>query len=534
MGIYLNFGNKGFEQSRCSDIYVDKTGLIGFVNKRLDTEQRFLCVSRPRRFGKSMAAKMLAAYYCRGCDSSELFDGLAISQTADYREHLNQYNVIHVDMNDFVLAAGSRENPHHIVDVFQETLLAELRAEYPDSIRERERELPSALAEIYDKTKEQFIIIIDEWDALFREAKGNKEVQKSYIDLLRGLFKSNRANGYLKLAYLTGILPIKKYNTQSAMNNFREYTMLKPGALAEYVGFTEDEVKGLCGEYGLDFAEAKKWYDGYSFSRMKHVYNPNSLVNALEEQECDTYWTRTESFESLRGYISMNFQGLEDAVVQMLAGNRCHVDTLSFSNDMETFHDKDDVLTLLIHLGYLAYDQHRSEAYIPNEEVKAEFQDAVKRAGWDAVVKAVQASDQLLRDTWDGNEDAVAEGIERIHMQNTSILKYNDENSLSCVITLAYYNAMNEYTVVRELPSGRGFADMVFIPKKFSDKPAMIIELKCDATAEGAIDQIREKQYVKALEGYEGEVLLVGVNYDRETKEHRCRIEKVGEGTEHA
>lgn len=529
MGIYLNFGNKGFEQSLRSDIYVDKTGLIEFVNKRLDTEQRFLCVSRPRRFGKSMAAKMLAAYYSRGCDSSGLFKGLAISKAADYREHLNQYNVIHVDMNDFVLSAERKENPLYVVDGFQEKVLAELRDEYPDSVREQECELSSALAQIYNDTKEQFIIIIDEWDALFREAKGTKELQRRYINLLRGLFKSNRANGFLKMAYLTGILPIKKYNTQSAMNNFREYTMLKPGALAEYVGFTECEVRELCGRYGLEFAEAKRWYDGYSFSQAKHIYNPNSLVNAIEEQECDTYWTRTESFESLRGYISMNFQGLEDAVIQMLAGNRCHVDTLSFSNDMETFHDKDDVLTLLIHLGYLAYDQHRGEAYIPNEEVKAEFQDAVKRVGWDAVVKAVQASEQLLRDTWDGDEDAVAEGISHVHMQNTPVLKYNDENSLSCVITLAYYNAMNEYTIVRELPSGRGFADMVFIPKKFSDKPAMIIELKCDATAEGAITQIREKQYVRALEGYEGEILLVGINYDRKTKKHECKIEKAGE-----
>lgn len=528
MGIYLNFGNKDFERSLRSEIYVDKTGMIEFVNKRLDTKQRFLCVSRPRRFGKSMAAEMLAAYYCRECDSSNLFEGLAISKAADYREHLNKYNVIHVDMNDFVLSADSRENMSGVVDIFQETVLAELRAQYPHSIREAECELPSALAEIYNDTKEQFIIIIDEWDALFREAKGNEDVQRRYINLLRGLFKSHRADGFLKLAYLTGILPIKKYNTQSAMNNFEEISMLNPARLAEYMGFTEDEVAELCENYKMDFQEAKKWYDGYSFSRASHMYNPNSVVKAMINGEFDTYWTRTESFESLRGYIGMNFDGLADAVIQMIAGNRYHVDTLSFSNDMETFHDKDDVLTLLIHLGYLAYDSQRREAYIPNEEIKLEFQEAVKRMNWDTVVKAVEASDRLLRDTWDGNEEAVAEGIERIHMRNTSVLKYNDENSLSCVITLAYYNAMNEYTVVREMPSGRGFADMVFIPKKFSDKPAMVVELKCDDTAEAAVAQIRERRYAEVLDGYDGDVLLVGVGYDRETKEHECRIEREG------
>lgn len=526
MGTYLNFGNKGFEQSLQSEIYVDKTDMIEFVNRRLDTEQRCLCVSRPRRFGKSMTAKMLAAYYCKGCDSSRLFEGLAISQTGSYREHLNRYNVIHVDINSFLLCAREAGGVERFTELFQIKVIGELEEAYPDVLEKGCKSLSFALADIYKRTGEQFIIIIDEWDAPFREVKGNTKVQNQYIDMLRGLFKSMEAGGFLKLAYLTGILPIKKYNTQSAMNNFEEFSMLHPARLAEYMGFTQKEVMELCSKYGMDFEEAKKWYDGYSFSQAEHMYNPNSVVKAMLTGEFDTFWTRTESFESLRGYISMNFDGLQDAVVQMLAGNRCHVDTLYFSNDMETFHDKDDVLTLLIHLGYLAYDQRRSEAYIPNEEIKAEFQGAIKRTGWSTVIKAVQLSDQLLRDTWEGNEDAVAMGVELVHMQNTSILKYNDENSLSCVVTLAYYNAMNEYTVVRELPSGRGFADMVFIPKQFSDKPAMVVELKCDETAEGAIAQIMEKKYSKALSAYQGEALLVGISYNRETKEHKCRIER--------
>lgn len=526
MGNYLNFGNKGFQQALKSEIYVDKTGMIEFLNRRLDTEQRCLCVSRPRRFGKSMTAKMLTAYYCKDCDSSGLFEGLRIAQMPDYQEHLNQYNVIHVDMNDFLLPAKEMGDVAQTTDLFQQGVIGELKEKYQGILAENESSLSAALAEIYNKTEEQFIIIIDEWDTLFREAKGNTKAQDRYIDVLRGLFKNLRASGFLKLAYLTGILPIKKYNIQSAMNNFDEFSMLHPGRMAEYMGFTEAETRELCERYQMEFQEAEYWYDGYSLSRVKHVYNPNSVVKAMLNGEYDTYWTRTETFESLRGYIGLNFEGLKDDILLMLAGGRCYVDTYTFSNDMESFKNKDDVLTVLVHLGYLAYDSERSEVFIPNEEIKREFQTAVRHAGWDTVAKAVQASDQLLHDVWEGNGARVAEGIEKVHMENSPILRYNDENTLCSIITLAFYNAMNEYTILREMPSGKGFADMVFIPKKFSDRPAMIIELKVGQSAESAIAQIKERQYDSMIKEKYENLLLVGISYDRKTKVHECRIEK--------
>lgn len=526
MGNYLNFGNKGFQQVLQSEIYVDKTGMIEFLNRRLDTEQRCLCVSRPRRFGKSVAAKMLTAYYCKECDSSGLFEGLGIAQMPDYREHLNKYNVIHVDMNDFLLPAKEMGDVAQTTDLFQQGVIGELKEKYQGVLAENESSLSAALAEIYNKTEEQFIFIIDEWDTLFREAKGHTKAQDRYIDVLRGLFKNLRASGFLKLAYLTGILPIKKYNIQSAMNNFDEFSMLQPGRMAEYMGFTEEETRALCERYQMEFQEAKDWYDGYSLSRVKHVYNPNSVVKAMLNGEYDTYWTRTETFESLRGYISLNFEGLKDDILLMLAGGRCYVDTYTFSNDMESFKNKDDVLTALIHLGYLAYDSERSEVFIPNEEIKREFQTAVRHAGWDTVVKAVQASDQLLRDVWKGNEAKVAEGIEKVHMENSPILRYNDENTLCSIITLAFYNAANEYTIMREMPSGKGFSDMVFIPKKFSDRPAMIIELKVGQSAENAIAQIKERRYDSMIKEEYDNLLLVGISYDGKTKVHECRIEK--------
>lgn len=538
MGLYLNSGNEGFQNAVNSEIYIDKTGVIGFTNKCLGTEQSCICVSRPRRFGKSMTAAMLAAYYSKGCSSGSLFEGLGISRNKDFTLHLNKYNVIYADMNDFLRFAKKQDDIIKMTDLFQHDIIEELHSAYPVPVAADAYDLPKTLAKIYIDTGEKFIIIIDEWDALFREAKGNLKAQEYYIDFLRGMFKSPVSAGFLKLAYLTGILPIKKYNTQSALNNFKEYTMLEPGMLAGYTGFTREEVQGICSKYNMDFNEMEYWYDGYSFMVMEEkpdkiiiqkeerIYNPNSVIEAVQRRKCGNYWTRTGSFESLKGYISLNFDGLKDSIIQLLSGNRCVVDTFSFLNDMESFSDKDDVLTLLVHLGYLAYSPDKKEVYIPNEEIKTEFQAAIKSTGWDTVVKAVEASDRLLKLTLAGDKSSVASCIGQVHMDNTSILKYNYENSLSCVITLAYYNAMNEYTLKRELPAGLGFADIVFIPKRFSDKPALVIELKADGTAGGAIRQIKEKQYISALGDYKGNLVLAGINYDKKTKKHECKIEK--------
>jgi hypothetical protein len=329
----------------------------------------------------------------------------------------------------------------------------------------------------------------------------------------------------LKLAFITGILPIKRYNSESALNNFDEFTMLNPDMISEYFGFTEDEVKRICDEYGMDFSEMKRWYDGYVLDGI-HVYNPKSVADAVRRKKISNYWTQTVAFESLRGYISMNYEGLRDDIVKVLSGGRCSVDIWQFENDMTKFRSKDDVITVLIHLGYLAYDADNREAYIPNEEVRYAFAKTIEETDWTPVVQAIKKSDRLLKLTWNKMADEVAECISEIHMENTSILEYNDENALSCVIRLAYYNAINDYTIIRELPSGMGFADIVFIPRKLSNKPAMVVELKYNKDAQSAIRQIKEKKYVKSLEEYQGNLLLVGINYDKETKTHECVIEE--------
>lgn len=520
MGVYLNPGNDRFKRSCNSPIYVDKTELISLTNKVINTEQNYICISRPRRFGKSMAANMLAAYYGKECDSAEIFDNYKIAEDEDYRKYLNQYNVIALNIQDFLSVVDSVEE---LIGYIQSEVLAELKEQYPGKIPEREKFLSMALDKLFSKIKEGFVFIIDEWDCILREKKYTLEEHRKYLDFIRNLLKDKT---YVSLAYMTGILPIKKYGTHSALNMFDEYSMTDPGEYAEYIGFTQEEVEELCGQYHVDFEKEKEWYDGYVFSRQLHIYNPKSVVDSIRRKNFASYWTQTETYEALKVYVKMNYDGLKDAVIQMLAGERVKIDYGTFQNDMTTFESRDDVLTLLVHLGYLAYNKETCQVFIPNAEVRAEFVRAIKGCKWKEVITSIEKSEQLLQATWELDEAKVSEMIDEVHMQNTSILTYNDENSLSCVISLAYYNAINEYTRIRELPTGKGFADIVYIPKKHSDKPAMIIELKYDKSAVGAIAQIKEKRYVESLKEYQGNLLLVGINYDKDTKKHTCLIEE--------
>lgn len=518
--MYLNTGNAGFQAVR-KGLYVDKTGLIAWMNQTLGTKNKLTCVSRPRRFGKSFAAQMLCAYYDKSCDSLALFSDLEIASDPAFTLHLNQYDVIYLDITWFISTVQDIKN---MIPFLQEQVLEELYQTYP--LQENTRSLPLALAKISEGSGHKFIIIIDEWDALFREAKNAENVQKEYLQLLRGLFKSSLTDKMIEGAYMTGILPIKKYGTQSALTDFREYTMLQPKKLAKYTGFTEAEVKQLCRDFGMNFEEAKQWYDGYSFHQMKSIYSPNSIIQAMQNEEFGDYWTETETYESLKTYIGLNEDGLRDAVIFMLGKEKYKINPRTFQNDITSIKNKDDVLTLLVHLGYLAYDSTTREVYIPNQEVAEEFKNAVEYNQWEGISSALQASDELLQATLQQNERLVEQRLNEIHSANTSILSYNNEQSLSCVITIAYYTAQKDYTLIRELPAGKGFADIVFLPRKLTDKPALIVELKWDKTAQGAIDQIKQKQYIGALKNYTENLLLVGINYNKKTKKHQCRIEK--------
>ena len=520
MGIYLNPGNNKFKRAVNSDIYVDKTGLIKYTNSIVDTLQSCVCVSRPRRFGKSMAADMLTAYYSKGCDSRELFSGLEIAKDESFEEHLNKYDTIFLNMQEFLSRSS---NVKELLERVEGKVIRELKKQYPDVELYDENDLAETMQDIFAESECPFIVIIDEWDCIFREFKHDKAAQEIYLDFLRDLLKDKE---YIYLAYMTGILPIKKYGTHSALNMFDEFSMIDPGPLAEYVGFTEKEVEALCQKYQMDINEIKNWYDGYSFEEVESVYSPKSVVSCMRLGKLGNYWNQTETFEALQIYIDMNFEGLRDDILSMIAGETVPVNTRCFTNDMTTFRTEDDVLTLLIHLGYLGYRYADKTVFIPNEEIRSEYVSAIAVSDWGEVSKALKNSADTLQAIWQGREEQVAEGIRQAHFE-TSHLQYNDENALSYTISLALYAARNFYTVHRELSGGKGFADIVYVPRKrFLDKPALVVELKWDKNAEGAIQQIKEKEYCRSLEEYKGNLLLVGINYDKKTQVHTCKIEQ--------
>ena len=471
-----------------------------------------------------MAAKMLCAYYDKSCDSRELFSGLKAEQDASFETYLNRYYVIYVDMTDFTTKyRGERD----IVKRIQNRIINDILSEFPHVNRDDDDDLMDILFRITGSTGERFVMIVDEWDAILREVGTDEYIATAYVDLLRRLFKGSGSCDVFAGAYLTGILPIKKYNTESALNNFCEYSMVDPAFMASCFGFTEDEVMALAKKHNASMENLKMWYDGYNIGSERSIYNPYSVMKALQRGVCKSFWTTTGAYDSVITYIQMNYDGLKDDVIRMLAGERVYVDTTECCNDMSVIRSRNDVLTVLIHLGYLAHDDDKKLCYIPNKEVGDEFLNAVEDTSWTRIVDTITASQRLLDATIAGNAQAVERAIDLAHDENTSILSYNDENSLACVLSVAYIWAKNEYIIHREYATGKGYADLVMIPRRNVSKPALVIELKFGHSADTALDQIRRKDYPAKIAEYTGEILLVGINYDKETKQHSCKIESL-------
>lgn len=401
-GVYLNPGNDGFKV-RLASRYVDKTNMIDLINRSLSTNSNLICVSRPRRSGKSCAAQMLCAYYGKGCDSHNLFAPYKIAEDNTYEEHINKYDVIYCDMTNLLGIVKAED----LLDYIKENVTEEIISAYP-SVK-KGNSFDQTLINCVEVTGNKFIAVIDEWDAPIRE---HPEIEKDYLRFLRMLFKSSGTTARIfATAYMTGILPIKKDGSQSALSDFKEYTMVKPRIYGEYVGFTEKEVKELCNEYNVSFDQMKKWYDGYDFKDVGAVYNPNSVMQSIINNDFDSYWTETSATESLMEYINKPYSGLNKTIAELIGGIDVKVDTLGFSNDLVTFRGEDDVLTLLIHLGYLAYDSETGTAHIPNEEIKREFQRCIRNTDNSATMQRLEESDKLFADTIEGNEEAVAAQI---------------------------------------------------------------------------------------------------------------------------
>lgn len=528
MGTYLNPGNHGFATIR-EDRYVDKSGLIGLINQSIDTPRKLTCVSRPRRFGKSYAAKMLCAYYDRSCDSSDLFDDLKVAQSEDYLEHRNQYNVIYLDM--ITILGETRENKirQPLIPFIVQNIKKELKKEWADM--EGEDTLITSLIRAVQHSGRKFIMLIDEWDAPIREVP---EYEEDYLQFLRMLFKgSGTTDRIFAAVYMTGILPVKKGRSQSAMSDFKEYTMLRPQKFDSYIGFTEEEVRSLCQKYEMDFQSMKFWYDGYHFQETSSIYNPNSVMEAIRNEAFDSYWVQTSAAESLLTWIDMDEDGLQEDVTKLIGGETIEVDPDGFENDFQTFRDKNDVFTLMVHLGYLNWQKDEDGigyAGIPNEEIRREFHNILRKGKHHELIRLVRESDELLQKTIAGDGAAVAAAIAKVHDSNYAPQYYNDEQALRSTIRMAYLSCVDQYLKIEELPSGHGLADLVFLPKRRSLLPAILIELKWNQAESAALAQIRNRNYPAVLKKFGGEIVLVGITYDAKTKEHHCEIERLEQG----
>ena len=468
MGRFLNRDNQRYAKFSTTKYFVDKTGMINRLLEK-DDDEKFLCCSRPRRFGKSITAHMLVAYFSRGADSRSLFEPLRCVKDAVFLENLNKYDTIFMDIQaQFVQAADNDMNPGQYI---RRNILGELQKEYPDLVNDS-MSVSTALSVVHAATGSEFVIIFDEWDYPIRELAGNSRERLDYIEFLRMMFKNAEAQDYVRMAYLTGILPMVRAKGQSAVNNFDEYTMIDARDLGGDIGFVEAEVRELCERYGVSVDEMKRWYDGYDLGGVE-VYNPLSVVRAVESGRFRQYWTETGTYEDIRSLIEHDFDGLKEAVIQMLSGNRIPVnDPLS---------------------SFLKYSKESLAAVL------------------------------------EGDQERVAGLVQKVHDDFISSIEYNDENSLSCTVMIALLASFAYYQrPVREFPCGKGFADLVYLPlPQCPQRPVIVVELKWNQSADTAIAQIREKRYPDSLKDYYGDIVLVGISYEKKAREHTCVIEYV-------
>ena len=488
------------------------------------------CTVRQKAEEKAVgkAGNMIAAYYSRGCDASSIFDGLKIARAPSYREHLNRYNVIKLDvgglLNTSLTGSVVKDATNYLREEFQE--------QFPDIPFGEADGIAQCMMKVFRATGQTFVIVLDEYDVMVRDTSVTHAQFDEYLRFLNGLFKNEALSGCISLAYLTGILPIVRDRIQSKLNVFTEYTMANARQLSPYVGFTRDEVERLCRENGMDFREVTRWYDGYRMADGSECYNPKSVVEALTCRRCKGYWTATGHFDAIRNYVIMDFDGLREDVNRMMAGESVPVDVRTYLNTMKDFRSRDDVLTYLIHLGYLAFRYtapDAGECWIPNLEIRREWARALRCApGFERVMSFVNASARLVEDTLAMKADAVARGLDAAHRFVCSNYSYSNEQALQSALCLAYFHAMDRFLVLKEPELGRGRADilMIPIPQVAATTPAVIVEMKRNSSADSALQQIREKRYFAGLKDHVGEILFVGIDYDEMTKKHTCAMER--------
>ena len=540
MGIYVNPGNTLFRLALNSEIYVDKSLMITELNKLYDTLQMFVCMSRARRFGKTMMASLMTAYYSKGCDSRQLFEKLQLSKQDGWDKYLNATNVIRIDLNSVYSRTLDKSQT---IKALQIEVVGELREQFPTIQIPASTSIAAAIIKIFNKLGEKFVIIIDEYDVLIRDNNVPASLRTEYIELLNSLFKGAEAQEAISLAYLTGILPIYREIVQSKLNNFTEYTMLNPDQFAQYFGFSENEVQNLCLENNADYDICQRMYDGYIFQKPYqmpvqpnndsettiHIFNPNSVVKAVTRRKYENYWVATSALEAITLYIDANIAGIQDDIKVLLKGEKdIEINVLRYNNNVERFATKDEIFTYLIHLGYLAYDPINQTCHIPNGEIRNAWLSIMSDAkGFEPIQQMLETSRKLIESTENCDSNAVAKALDDSHADISSPITYNRESSMQSAILMAYFYARKDYLVFSELTSGSGYADVVLVPS-VPRKPVIIIELKKDGNPATAIEQIKTRNYAHAFRYHPGHTaVLVGVTYDAESKQHKCLIEKL-------
>lgn len=536
LGIYLDSktGYTLYKNEAEKPYFVDKTKFLEELIPVVLQGSNYICVTRPRRFGKTVAANMIAAFFSRGCQAKDIFENLHISRMKEYTQYMNQYPVIHISFNDIASECVSYDS---YIQRIERKLIRDLKQAYPNIEFDEDEYLVDVLSDIYANDESaQFIFVLDEWDYIFHQDFVSEFDKKKYLTFLRSLLKDRP---YVKFAYMTGILPIAKYSSGSELNMFAEYTMAKEERFSEYFGFTEKEVDMLFRRYkdanytvfNVSREGLKSWYDGYSTQSGKKLYNPRSVVMALTNNNLSNYWTSSGPYDEIFYYVSNNIDDVKNDLALMVANESVSAKIYEYAATSQNLKTKEEIFSAMVVYGFLKYED--GKVSIPNRELMEKFSDMLlKEPDLGYVYRLANISKKMLQATLAKDTNTMSEIISYAHNTEVPILSYNHETELSAIINLVYLAARDEYRVEREDKAGKGFVDFIFYPIR-QDQVGIILELKVDHTPEEAIDQIRKKEYVLRFQGktadknsFTGRVLLVGISYNTKTKKHQCVVEE--------
>lgn len=541
MGFYLNsripLGT--YQKAVKNPYFVDKSSILSELNAVLGTEENYICITRPRRFGKSLAASMIGAYYSVGYDAEAVFSDANISKAKDYKSNLNSHNVIYID---FSKADDDCCCYRDYIDNIKELLREDLHFSYPQvPFRQEKGTVLEDFKRLYQETGQTFIFVMDEWDAIFHMDFIKPEDNKKYLLFLKTLLKDQP---YVELAYMTGILPIAKYSSGSELNMFREYTMGTQHKFSGYFGFTESEVDGLYQKYLNNNKKPKVsreslrfWYDGYQTVSGERLYNPRSVVLALENDQLADYWTNSGPYDEIYTCVRNNISAVQEDIALMIGGEEITADIKEYTAASRKMETRDEILSAMVVYGFLT--GYGEKVRIPNKELMDKFSEMVKtKPSLGYVHRLAKESKRMLEATKAGDTDVMEKIIQIAHDTESSMTGYNSEAELSALIRLIYLEARDSYDIQREDKAGTGYVDYIFYPVTDKSADCIIIELKVNDTADAAIRQIKDRKYMQRFLGklgetpnYTGRILAVGIAYDKTSsdKKHECKVEVLRE-----